>query len=35
LAVGTLLGALAALLMAGQWAPTSSPTTLSLQPPLP
>jgi Dyp-type peroxidase family len=34
LAVGTLLGALAALLMAGQWAPTASPTTLSLQPPL-
>ena len=33
LAIGVLLGALAALLLAGQWATTASPTTLSLQPP--
>jgi hypothetical protein len=35
LATGALLGALAALLAAGQWAPTASPTTLTLKPPLP
>jgi cytochrome P450 len=32
LATGALLGALAALLAAGQWAPTASPTTLTLKP---
>ena len=32
LAIGALLGALAALLMAGQWAATASPSALSLQP---
>jgi hypothetical protein len=32
LAIGALLGALAALLRAGQWASTPSPTTLSLRP---
>jgi len=35
LAIGALLGALAAFLVAGQWAPTASPTTLSLKPLLP
>jgi hypothetical protein len=33
LAVGALLGALAALLLAGELAPTASPTVLSLKPP--
>jgi len=32
LAMGALLGALSALLLAGQWAATASPTTLALQP---
>ena len=35
MAVGALLGALAALLMAGQWSTTASPITLSLRPRLP
>jgi Dyp-type peroxidase family len=35
LAIGALLGALAGLLRAGQWAPTSSPFTLSLKSPQP
>jgi hypothetical protein len=35
LAIGALLGALTAFLLAGQWAPTASPTTLILRPPLP
>ncbi|MDO9071723.1 MAG: Dyp-type peroxidase [Rubrivivax sp.] len=35
LAMGALLGALAGLLLAGQWEPTASPTTLGLKPALP
>lgn len=35
LAIAALLGALAALLLAGQWTPTASPTTLNLKPLLP